>query len=177
MKVKIGRFPKGGSQKIDIQIDEFDTWNLDRTLALIIYPALIQLREEKQGVPHDFSVVGGEDWDQQYCFDFYTESHNEAFEEKVKQWNIVLDKMIWSFEQIINDNDDMFHYGKYRDFKTRKINKTMVNPITGKTEELYELVDPTPSSHYFDADGYTMYHNRIQEGLELFGKYYRSLWD
>jgi hypothetical protein len=39
------------------------------------------------------------------------------------------------------------------------------------------MVDPDPTSHYFDAAGYTLYQDRIQEGLDLFAKYYRSLWD
>ena len=44
MKVAIGRFPKKGNRrKINVEIDNFDTWGLDHTLATIIYPALLQL--------------------------------------------------------------------------------------------------------------------------------------
>jgi hypothetical protein len=28
-----------------------------------------------------------------------------------------------------------------------------------------------------DEDGYREYHNRINNGLRLFGKYFRGLWD
>ena len=62
MKVNISKYPKGsGSRKVSVQIDSFDTWSLDHTLANIIYPALLQLKEQKQGVPGDFANVGGED--------------------------------------------------------------------------------------------------------------------
>ena len=35
MKVNIGKFPKGNTQrKIDIQIDSYDTWNMYHTFAI-----------------------------------------------------------------------------------------------------------------------------------------------
>jgi hypothetical protein len=62
MKVNIGKFPKKstGKRKINIEIENQDTWNLDHTLALIIYPALLQLKATKQGVPSEFGDVGGD---------------------------------------------------------------------------------------------------------------------
>ena len=101
MKVKIGKYPKGlGHRKIDIQIDGFDTYSLDHTLAKIIFPALIQLKATKHGVPNDFAMVGGEDYLDQQCFDFYRETHDDAFNIACSRWDDVLDKMIWSFQQI-----------------------------------------------------------------------------
>ena len=49
MKVSIKPFPKkGGRRKINVQIERHDTWSLDHTLAIIIYPALIQLKAIKK---------------------------------------------------------------------------------------------------------------------------------
>ena len=63
MKIKIGKYPKGPKpQRIDVEIERHDTWNMASTLALIIYPMLLKLKEEKMGVPHEFSVVGGENY-------------------------------------------------------------------------------------------------------------------
>jgi len=64
MKVNIKPFPKkGGRRKINVQIERHDTWSLDHTLAIIIYPALIQLKATKHGVPSGLvDDVGGEDW-------------------------------------------------------------------------------------------------------------------
>ena len=101
MKIKIGPFPKGnGNRKVDIQIDKYDTWNMDHTLAMIIYPMLLQLKATKHGVPHDFSEVGGESYNNQDSFDFYKENVDELFNERIKSWDDALDKLIWSFQQI-----------------------------------------------------------------------------
>ncbi len=41
MKINIGNYPrKGNRRKINVQIDRFDTWSTDHTLATIIYPAV-----------------------------------------------------------------------------------------------------------------------------------------
>lgn len=179
MKVKIGKFPKkGDNRKIDVQIEKFDTWSLDHTLALIIYPALIQLKETKHGIPNEFvNDVGGEDYVQQESFDFYKETHNESWEIASKRWDETLDKMIWSFEQILKDDyDSKYHHGK-SDWDFVESDKQYPNPITGKMEPTYQMVDKDPSSHWYDHVGHRLHEDRIQEGLELFGKYFRNLWD
>ena len=51
MKIKIGPYKNKGERKIDIQIDRYDTWNMDHTLALIVLPMLKQLKKEKHGSP------------------------------------------------------------------------------------------------------------------------------
>ena len=82
MKVKIGNWPKtSDNRKVDIQIDKWDTWNADGTLAMIIYPMLVQLRDTKHGVPSELvDDVGGEDYVNQDSFDFYKETHKESWE-------------------------------------------------------------------------------------------------
>jgi len=178
MKVKLGKFPKKHvNRKISIDIDCYDSWNLDHTLALIIYPALVQLRQTKHGVPGEFAEVGGEDYTSQDSFDFYKESHDLAYSEGVKRWEEVLDKMIWAFYQIAYDDyGDRYHHGT-SDYDWVKSDKTFPNPITGKVEETYQMVDKDPEAHWYDIEGHQLHEERIQEGLELFGKYYRALWD
>ena len=177
MKIKIGKFPKNGDRKIDINIDKYDTWNLDHTLAVIILPALIQLKESKHGIPSDFAEVGGEDYNAQESFDFYKETVNENFEKRVQEWEEVLDKMIWSFQQIaLEDYDNKYHHGKPK-FDFVKTDKQYPNPISGVLEDTFQMVNKNPGEHWYDHVGHKLHEERIQEGLELFGKYYRSLWD
>jgi hypothetical protein len=179
MKVNIGKFPKGPSErKVSVNIDHFDSWNLDHTLALIIYPLLLQLKETKNGVPSEFvNDVGGEDYVDQDSFDFYKESHKESFDEACKRWEEVLEKMIWSFEQLIKqDYTDQYHHGKM-DFEWVKTDRTVNNPITGKIEKTFQMVDKNPNEHWYDFEGHQLHEARIQEGLDLFGKHFRSLWD
>jgi hypothetical protein len=178
MKIKIGPFPKKrGNRKIDIQIDHYDTWNMDHTLAMIIYPMLLQLKATKHGVPHDFAEVGGEDYEQQDSFDFYKEDTDNLFNERVKEWDKTLDKMIWSFQQIADgDYDSKYHHGEAK-FDWVESDKTYPNPVTGVLEPTYQMVDKNPDEHWYDHVGHKLHEERIQEGIELFGKYYRSLWD
>lgn len=175
MKVNIGKYSDKG-RKVSVHIDDSDVWSFDATLAYIILPALLHLKKIKHGVPSEFADVGGEGHDSQYCFDFYTESHNEAFNEGIKRWEEVLDKMIWSFQQLIIDYDQKYHYGSsVIDWEEAKENYK--NPVTGKVEKLYQIIDKNPNNHWADYVGMDEHQNRIQEGLNLFGKYYRSLWD
>jgi hypothetical protein len=179
MKVKLGNYPKKGDRrKVSVEIEGFDTWSFDHTLAHIIYPALLQLKAEKHGVPSNIvDDVGGEDWAAQESFDFYKETHDESWTIASKRWDDILDKMIWSFEQIITDDYSSKYFHGKAEYDWIKSDKTFPNPITGKVEETYQMVDKNPDDHWYDSVGHQLHEERIQEGLDLFGKYYRSLWD
>ena len=177
MYVKMGKFPKTGERKIDIQIDGYDTWNADNTLAHVIYPMLLQLKATKHGVPSEFVEFGGEDYDQQQSFDFYLEGHNEYFEQGVARWEETLDKMIWSFQQIaLEDYEDKYHHGK-GEYDWVESDKMYPNPVTGKMEKTFQMVDKNPDEHWYDIEGHQLHEERMREGFELFGKYFQNLWD
>ena len=84
MRVNIGEPQEDGNFDIDVEIHPWDTWALDHTLALIIVPALEQLRDGSQSYPQDF----------------------EEFEE----WTDAIDKMIIAFENVIGDTDSDIDY-------------------------------------------------------------------
>lgn len=178
MKVNIGKYPKGNSErKIEVHIEPFDTYSLDHTLALIILPALLQLKATKHGVPSEFADMLGEEESGQDSFDFVKEDHNWAFDEKCKQWEEILDKMIWSFQQIVLDNyEEQYHHGEPK-YDWVPCEEKYKDPITGKIEDVYTMVDKNPGEHWVDYEGMKKHEERIQEGLELFGKYYKHLWD
>lgn len=176
MKVNIGNYKKNDKRTIDVQIDKFDTYSLDHTLALIILPALIQLKNTKKGVPSEFAdYIGGHN--AQDSFDFAKDDHDWAFDEKCKEWDNILDKMIWSFQQIVLDEyEQSYHHGNPK-YDWEETNQPFYNPVTNKVEKTYQMIDTNPSEHWYDARGHQEHEERIQEGLELFGKYYRNLWD
>ena len=177
MKVILGKYPKGDTQRrISIEIDDFDTWGLDHTLALIILPALIQLKATKHGVPSELTERIGGDFDNNLVFDFIKEDDNEVFDQLCDKWDEELDKMIWAFQQlsIDDDYDNKYHHGNVKlGWKPIEI----PHPTTGVVEQMYEMVDENPHDHWYDQVGHQLHEQRIQEGLELFGKYYRNLWD
>ena len=85
--------------------------------------------------------------------------------------------MIWSFQQLaLEDYDQQYHHGKAQ-YDWKKTDKTFPNPVTGVDEATYQMVDKNPNEHWYDHVGHKLHEDRIQEGLDLFAKYYRSLWD
>lgn len=105
MKVYIGRYPslkrmnEGKERTVRIRIDKHDTYNMDHTLALIIYPMLLQLKATKHGSPH----VDVEDVPD------HLKNVQEANRDLVhERWDWVLDEIIWTFEKKVK-NDDMLY--------------------------------------------------------------------
>lgn len=178
MKVNIGKFPKGHKpQRVNIDIERHDTWNMAETLAQIIYPMLIKLRAEKHGFPSEFSELGGEDYAAQKSFEFYEESLKEEWPKAEQRWDDVLDKMIWAFGQLVDDDwESKYHHGK-GEYDWVESDHMFPNPITGVMEHTFQMVDKNPDDHWYDYVGHRLHQDRIQEGLDLFGKYYRNLWD
>ncbi len=104
---------RNGNRDVKIKIDKWDLYMADKTLAYIIIPVLIKFRDTTMSYPHDDLIKNFEDW------------------------TSVLNKMIWSFEKIIN-------YDWRDDCDTQE-----------KINEQFK---------------------KIQEGLDLFGKYFQDLW-
>jgi len=101
MKIKIG--PHRKNRAFNIHIDDFDVWSLDYTLACIIHPALIRLKETKHGYPElwEDGMVTHHNYDRQLHFDFIDEEVETQY--LIDKWNVIMDKMIYSFEQIAGD--------------------------------------------------------------------------
>jgi len=154
-------------RKIKIRIDNYDTWNMDATLAYIILPMLKQLKETKHGSPGDMPAFNQTSNSAQYSFDFYAEDDDKAWEVGHEQWCEILDKIIWAFEQYNTDWEDQYW-----------ITKPEMD-LSDHPED--EGKDATPVrwkvKGVCDWEGHQKHQDRIQEGLELFGKYYQGLWD
>jgi len=94
-------------QKIKVHIDRWDTWSMDHTLAPIILPMLIQLKETKHGAPNvDKEDVPKDLWpneaeEESYRTNGQTDIHFFA------RWDWVLDEMIYAFDCKVN-KDDVF---------------------------------------------------------------------
>lgn len=166
MEINIGPYPNiTGPRDIKIKIDKYDTWSLDHTLALIIYPALLQLKDNMPGIPADFTE--DLDFSNQYSFDFYneTELENNRFQQRVDKWNETLDKMIWAFREIAEDTyEEKYQHG----------------------EPDYEMIDNNDGTSgleqrnkdaWTDYNGIKAHEEKIDEGLMLFAKYFRNLWE
>jgi hypothetical protein len=124
-------------RKVKVRIDPYDTWSMDHTLALIIHPMLVQLKEKNHGYFHsdaeDAPHIGQDEG---------TDFTNDP--KAIDRYNWIMDEMIWSFNQIANLDGDMEYYSEEKGW---------------------------------DMEGRKKHSDRIENGLRLFGKYYRGLWD
>jgi len=99
MKVHIGPYRK--NRKIDIKIDRYDTWSMDYTLAHIIHPMLVQLKETQHGAPW----IEDEDVPEHLRSTAAPPKENEWDTDELffDRWEWVLDEMIWAFDHKKND--------------------------------------------------------------------------
>jgi len=156
-----------------VKIDRWDTWSMDHTLAEIILPMLIQLRNDKHGSP----MVDDEDVPEElrsakkpklkrkkndvrntiqvHAVDMGEDDGDSTIHLK---WDWVLNEMIWAFEQKVKDDDEhqFFDY----------------------TESGYKLPwDKDYVRPKVDWDGLKAHQARKTNGFRLLGKYYEGLWD
>jgi len=106
MKVILGPYNDDNSpREISVQIDPYDTWGMDSTLALIILPMLKQLKETRHGsFDSDDEDVPEELRSTTPKTDDTPEGDNIH-----RRCDWILDQMIWSFDKIHPDNEDEFY--------------------------------------------------------------------
>lgn len=149
---------------IKVEIDPWDTWNMDHTLALIALPMLRQLKEKQHGaghvddkdVPKHLRSTSAEpkenEWD--------TDSNHFA------RWEWVMDEMIFAFNSKVDDSwEKQFQSGEH-DIRWKKLENGHSEMIKGP-KDTFDI----------DMKGRLAYEKRIQTGFALFGKYYQNLWD
>jgi len=140
-----------GERVIKVHLDPWDTWSADHTLGLIILPVLKQLKASNHGC---FTV------DDQDVPEHLKEGEDEA------RYNYVMDEMIWAFEHIVNDEwEAEFYSGKHEVFTIER------------EDGMHEWVRGENDTFKVDYEGIQKVNDRIQNGLRLFGRYYRGLWD
>lgn len=159
MRVKIGNYKTERAKKPrieSVQVHPWDTFSADHTLALVIYPVLVAYKNdiiEKGSVPSDFlKTVDVSDKTEEEA----QKLHDQMYAEGIKFWTETLDKMIWSFNEIKDD-----YIGEEK-FLTIRDENADVTDIANR----YDI----------DENGLSDYYEKIDEGLQLFGRYYRSLW-
>ena len=147
-----------------IKIDPWDAWSLEHTLSPIILPILKELKRVKHGAP----FIADEDVPPKlranrgvYKGNADPALHkiNDDVDSKFfRRFDYILDEMIWTFEQLSMDD----HEGKFYDHTESR-----------KEKDLNKSV----SKIKVDRVGLRKHNERIDNGLRLFGKYYRALWD
>lgn len=160
-----------------VKVDYWDVWNMDHTLSPIILPMLKRLKEVKHGsgfvdmedVPEHMRTIDTEEYDHQKCFDFYHEPDSQKLQCDIHdRWNWVLDEMIYAFEHLVDDTwEEKFSSGTI---------DTIFVPCEDNPKLSYMERGPN-HTYVCDYDGLRKEYDRIDNGLRLFGRYYRNLWD
>ena len=101
MKVRIGPYRKNRAERIEIE--PFDTWSMDYTLAMIVLPMLKQLKETKHGSPN----VDDEDVPEHLYSTSAPPKENDwdTDDNWHKRWDWVLDEMIYAFDCKANKDE------------------------------------------------------------------------
>jgi len=145
------------TQKIKVRIDKWDTWSMDHTLAPIILPMLVQLKETKHGAPMvDMKDVPKELRATKKQLDAYGKG-GDTDPKHFERWDWIMDEMIWAFEQKNRDRWEEDYYGPYIESEDKR--------------ELFGRFEWT------DDEGRKKHQERMSNGFRLFGKYYENLWD
>jgi hypothetical protein len=161
----INKYLDNAKRKVKIRVDGYDVWGADHTIAMLVHPLLLKLKENKHGAPY----VDDEDVPEHLRSTAAPPKRDEwdIDDNHEARWDWVLDEMIWAFEQCAKDDtgDDQFYSGEV-DWKFVK------------EDDKYSRMEYGPN-HTFkvDEEGKKAHYDRIKNGHRLFGKYYFSLWD
>jgi hypothetical protein len=184
MYVKIGNYPENCDQEreITVEIHEYDTWNMDETLAHIVTPMLKQLAKNKHGGP----LVDIEDVPQHLR---PSKKEIEAFnydgttdENFFKRWEWVMGEMIFAFECKLHDWDSVYwtHDDEVPNIEFEPEGPAQLRLFPdekGNTVDYEYYSLKSTGVILTDPDKRQQQADRIENGLRLFGKYYQSLWD
>jgi hypothetical protein len=160
----LSRIHEKRKRRIKVRIDEYDTWNMDHTLAYIILPMLKQLRETK----HGSALVEDEDVPEhmRHTFSKGPDDYETDDPWVHYKWDWVMNEMIWAFEQQMDDLAiGQFYHGE-----------PDIEWVDFPDSEFSEMKQRNPD-YWVDSEGLKAYNERIDNGFRLFGKYLRGLWD
>ena len=142
-----------------VHIDHYDVWSMDHTLALIIVPLLKKLKEQKlgHGFVDDEDVPAGLGIRSTDCA---TKPANGVWDDNAgARFNWMLNELIWTFEQLCDDQDGEGQFYDHSESLKEKDFNLSIQKLKVDREGLYA------------------HQKRIDNGLILFGKYLRTLWD
>jgi hypothetical protein len=172
-----------------IKIDHYDTWSADSTLAPIILPMMIQLREKQHGAPFTEDADVPEHLRSTSAPPKENEYDTDAFH--FERWDWIMGEIIFAFEQLVKEDmgEDQFRTG-FADIHFQAFDKNGDKvgesyPLGEKPKDVeenenvshYQIVNGPRYTMVTDFEGLKKHNARIKNGLRLFGTYYQGLWD
>ena len=138
-----------------MEVETYDTYELRSNLAEINYAALVKYKEDSL----DPDLFGG---------------HPSEFESQ-DEWIKILDKMIWAFDQIRKDDWEEDYYSGESDYLYVPVDSDG-NDVDEEDAVCFRLEHGPNHTFKVDEDGIREHQRLIQEGLDLYAKYFMNLW-
>lgn len=198
------KLTKGKLRKLNMPyFTPCERWNLFHTFSVYIAAGLKDFLSHKiYGIPQEFldieekmSKVGSENEESKELYEELSHEvknmiaereqlplfdNNEEQSIGIKLWRGTIEKMLWSFEQLRDDCPDS-PFSKWHDKQFWSLLEKGIKPmeITEEPNEdgLHAVKfngEKTPQE-IWDAED--KYREKIQEGIDLFAKYFQHLWD
>ena len=149
-----------------------ERWNLFHTFSVYIAAGL------KDFLSHNICSIPCAFSDEDHPFDVEKATLNGETGEKA--WRGTIEKMLWSFEQLRDDCPDS-PFNKWEDKQFWSLIDSGILPMEISEEpdenglRAVKINGEETPQEIWDAD--KLYHQKIQEGIDLFAKYFRDLWD
>jgi hypothetical protein len=154
------------NRRVKVHIDRYDTWNMDSTLAPIVLPMLIQLKETKHGAPYvDLDDVPKELQPKKQTKK--QKDNGETDSTHFERWDWVMDEMIFAFASKLEDWEEQFYSGEHDVYFEELDDGSGMSEMKRGPNYTFKV----------DREGMQAYQDRISNGFRLFGKYYEALWD
>jgi hypothetical protein len=102
---------------IKVKVHPYDTWNADSTLAHIIVPLLKEFRSNITGVP---TAINQEDVPVELRTDLRDQNNIVPLEHSSKQWEWILDEIIWAFENMDESDWNLNNVDIYNQSSVRR---------------------------------------------------------
>ena len=130
MKVIIGKPSRRKLKqkvKVKVKIHDYDTWNVDTTLAYIIAPMLKQLKDTTHSAPPvDLKDVPSHLWPTMFDQETGVIKNDGDINLYFDRWDWILEEMIFAFESKIGDFEDQFFTEEGYDQKAHEIEQKRV---------------------------------------------------
>ena len=168
MKYKIKNFfrnIKYAFQRVKRGFSDYDVWDIDMWFCQTLPSMLERLAQTTHGFPYEFREA--------YDIDVVNGSMTpeEADDAAYKNWQIVLRQMA----SIIREAHEATR------LKTNPYEKAYFNELTKKDTSITNLITDSSDvgnaylQHEIELDTYS--RQKLEEGLNLFKKYFYDLWD
>ena len=178
------------------KLADCDIWNANYVLSKKILDAVVAYKKsDRHGYPGTFSEYNDHEWKCKEDYDAKI-ANGDMIGGGPDAWEKILDKIIMAFEYLVNDGNrekekewftKYFGFSPYDEnecnlhisysYKPLDAKKNIGSVMSSTMPDLDTVEWCTKSTSYLNMDLIFYAEEYVNEGCELFGKFFRNLWD